>query len=194
MKQYWNSEFYLMISPIWSCYTILVWRILDPIPIDVPTNIKGKHVSLRKLYFCWVLLYFMQVNTVKHHLAAVSVCLPDKQHYYYSTSPRVLADRHLHCSLFKAEGVCDCCCHQAEDMLLCNVKCCLCSFTAGNQCASCPFTHSFSPICQPVFFFNRSLSIHLHYVTINLLPILSHTATCHWKESITLSAHSQEDV
>lgn len=134
-------------------YTILVWRILDPIPTDVPTNIKGKHVSYRKLCFCWVLLYFMQVNTVKHHLAAVSVCLPDKQHYYYSTSPRVLADRHLHCSLFKAGGVCDYCCHQAEDMLLCNVKCCLCSFTARNQCASCPFTHSFSPICQPVFFF-----------------------------------------
>lgn len=143
----------------------------------------------------------MQVNTVKrtcthtHHLTALSVSLSDKQHYYYSASPRVLADRHLHCSLFKAGGVCDRCCHQAEDMLLYHVKCCLCSFAAGTQCASCPFTQSLSPICQPVFFFFLIAPSQSTY-TMSLLTCcpFSHTATCHWKESITLSAHSQEEV
>lgn len=39
-----------------------------------------------------------------------------------------------------------------------------------------------------------SPSAHIHCATMNLLPILPHTATCHWKESITLSAHSERAV
>lgn len=113
-----------------------------------------------------------------------------KQHYYYSASPRVLADRHLHCSLFKAGGVCDCCCHQAEDMLLYHVKCCL--WDAMCQLSFHPVFVAHLP--ASVFFFLIAPSQSTYTMSLLTCCPFSHTATCHWKESITPSAHSQEEV
>lgn len=66
-------------------------------------------------------------------------------------------------------------------------------FSAGRRKgARCPFAHSVSPICQPSF--NLSLGTTRTVPPWTYCPFSLTLATCHWKESITLSAHSERAV
>lgn len=56
-------------------------------------------------------------------------------------------------------------------MVLFSLTCFLCC--GGSEGASCPFTQSVSPICQPLF--QPPRSHHSLCATVNRLPILSHT-------------------
>lgn len=59
----------------------------------------------------------------------------------------------------------------------------------GSEGARCPFNHPVLPICQSPFSPPRAPSTPLTAPPRTSCPFSPTLATCHWKESITLSAH-----
>lgn len=163
-----------------KCYTATFWANL--LKKNKRTRVGERQVCRSWLITCKLIL---QAHV---YLPAVPVSAGDKQHSRTGSAlPSVLTDRHLHCLPLKTRGVrCNRCRCQAEDML------CFHSLAAvsllGSEGASCPFTHSVSPICQAPFHPLPQATYAAppwSYCPFSLTP-----ATCHWKESITLSAHS----
>ena len=144
----------------------------------------------------------MQVNTISthththtHHLPAVPVSTWDRQHYWTASAPP--CDRHLHCffefktgraSSYKTCGsggtvVC-------AKMVLFSLTCFLCCGEAKVPAVLSPsLCH---PSASPSF---SPLARTTHSVPpCTDCPFSLTPATCHWKESITLSAHSERAV
>lgn len=150
----------------------------------------------------WVLTcrkLILSTHTHTHHLPAVSVSIWDKQHdldllcltYCPRQQTPALSSNSELC-------VCPCCRasswkHTAVEAPRFPFKMLLSSWSCV-AVASCPFTQSVSPICLPSF----SLSlVPLPLCHVNLLPVLSLAltlSTCHRREIITPSPHSERAV
>lgn len=115
----------------------------------------------------WVLAGHMQVNTVNTHTHSYTpstscLCQHLRQTTWFRQPlPHLASPPTDNCIvfLFKTGGVCDRCHRQAEDMLLQRHGAFYVKWShslgpvllLGSEGASCSFTHSVSPICQPPF-------------------------------------------